>query len=345
MVSTIIIICLLTACNQKSQDRAFELSPFQKLQENKREYTSTFFALDTVITITFYEGGSEELLKLCEEKIQHYEQLFSRTIPTSDIAKLNAARGEWTEVSEDTINVLKIAQYYCNLSEGALDVTIATAKDYWDFTGASDFVPDTETLAKACKHVNFENIEIDGPKVRLLDRDASIDLGCIAKGYIADQLRNALIELDVKSALLNLGGNVICIGQKPDGAAFCIGIQKPFAATGVYETTVELREATEEMAPNYITAVTSGIYERCFKKDGVLYHHILDPKTGYPVETDLASVTVIGDSGSTCDALSTACLALGYEKGKQLIASMYGIKAIFIKTSGEVEEIYGLPDA
>ena len=131
MVSTIIIICLLTACNQKSQDCAFELSPFQKLQENNREYTSTFFALDTVITITFYEGGSEDLLKLCEEKIQHYEQLFSRTIPTSDIAKLNAARGEWTEVSEDTINVLKIAQYYCNLSEGALDVTIATAKDYF----------------------------------------------------------------------------------------------------------------------------------------------------------------------------------------------------------------------
>lgn len=340
LISILIIICLLSGCNPISEIN------LPRIPANK-EVSTTFFALDTVISITLYKGGNDTLLNNCALKIQAYEQLFSRTIEGSDIYRVNHANGEWTVVDPETYILLQNALYYCEKSNGVLDITISPAKDLWDFTGETIQIPDQENLQEAISHVDYHTIELaDDNKVRLMDKKAAIDLGCVAKGYIADRLRGYLLNEGVTSALINLGGNVIVIGTKPDGNAFQIGIQKPFTKTGIFETTVALSDPQPE--PSYIqycTVVTSGTYERCFTKDDVLYHHILDTKTGYPVETDLSSVTILSDSSTAADALSTTCLALGFDKAKELLESTYAVKAILIKTSGEVIEVDGLPDA
>lgn len=159
---------------------------------------------------------------------------------------------------------------------------------------------------------------------------AGIDLGAIAKGYIADQVKTYLKKQGIKHAIINLGGNVDVIGTKPDGSKYNIGIQKPFDESGEAITSVQLKDQT---------VVTSGIYERYFKKNGKLYHHILDPRTGYPCENNLYSVSIITDSSTKADALSTTCFLLGYEKGMELIQSMDGVEAIFITDDEKVHKI------
>lgn len=148
-----------------------------------------------------------------------------------------------------------------------------------------------------------------------------LDLGAIAKGYIADKIKEFLMEKGVKSAIINLGGNVLCIGGKPDKAPFNIGIQKPFADR---KETIAVMELSDK------SIVSSGIYERFFERDGNFYHHILNPKTGYPYDNSLVAVTIISDKSVDGDGLSTSCFALGLEEGMKLINSIENVHAVFI---------------
>ena len=160
-----------------------------------------------------------------------------------------------------------------------------------------------------------------------MDQGMMLDLGAVSKGYIADRIKEFLMEKGVESAVIDLGGNVLCIGSRPDGSPFQIGIRQPFAGQNT---------AAAVLSINGQSVVTSGIYERCFEEEGVLYHHLLDPNTGMPCENELASVTIISDHSVDGDALSTCCFLLGMEKGMQLIDRLPDVQAVFITREGEI---------
>lgn len=292
--------------------------------------SQTGFCFDTVISITIYDSTNKALIDSCFGLANYYENIFSRTIDGSDIYKINHSDGRPTVVSSETIDLLSTAIKYSVLTDGIVDPAIGGVSSLWDFHNFG-VIPDKSDIKAAICHVNYENIIITGNTVTLTDPNTDIDLGFIAKGYIADKIKEYLILEGVNSAIINLGGNVLTIGSKPDGSPFTIGIQEPFADTGTAATVVSVDDKS---------VVTSGIYERYFTYGGSIYHHILDTDTGYPVCTDLFGVTIISDSSTDGDALSTACLALGYEKAVELINSFENTDAIFITSDGEIHTTY-----
>lgn len=290
--------------------------------------SKTGFYFDTVITVTLYSSTDEALLDSCLELADFYEKLLSRTQEGSDIYRINHSDGAPVEVSPETTELLSIALEYAELTDGAVDPTIGSVSELWDFHEEGEQIPPTDDdIRTALSHVNYKNVKLSGNTVTLSDVAAVLDLGFIAKGYIADRMKEYLLSKGVTSALINLGGNVLTIGSKPDGSAFTIGIQKPFADTGTPATTVSVRDTS---------VVSSGVYERCFEYDGKLYHHILDTTTGYPVENDLLAVSILSESSTVGDALSTTCLALGYDGAHALIDTLEGVEAIFITSDGEI---------
>lgn len=276
-------------------------------------------------------NGSFEVCKDLESKL-------SRTRKDSDVSRINSAKGEWTEVSAETLDLIQKGVAYSELSGGDFDITVGGVTKLWDFHAAEGEakIPDEEAVAEAVKHVGYEGVEIDGDgsRVRLADPEAEIDLGGIAKGYIGDCMTEYLEERGVVSAVINLGGNVICIGGKTDESGFVIGVETPFSDRREIIGTVEAADKT---------LVTSGIYERRIEVDGKSYHHILDTATGWPAETDLDAVTLIADKGSSADidALSTTCLIKGADEGMKLIENTDGVEAIFVLSDGNIRTTDG----
>lgn len=288
-------------------------------QKDLPKQTEVGYYLDTVITLTAYVEDPQ-VLKDALEECGRYEQLLSRTVEGSDVWRINHAEGEPVEVSEDTIAILQCARRISELSAGAFDATIAPVSTLWDFTSGTAVLPDAETIAKAAELVDYTKVSIDGKRVTL-PAGMMIDLGGIAKGYIADRVREYLEKRGVKHAILSFGGNVVAIGAKPDGSQWTVGIQDIDKGTG------------SPMLKTWSSGgsvVTSGIYERGFDLDGVRYHHLLSPDTGWPAQNELASVTIISESSMEGDALSTAAFVLGPEKGLELIESLKGVEAVFI---------------
>lgn len=269
----------------------------------------------------------------CFDMAAKYENMFSRTIPDSDISKINNANGEFVEVSDETIELLEYGLKYCELSHGAFDITIGALSDIWNFKENTGVLPDDNSLQTALNTVGYENIVIDGNKVALTNPDTKIDLGGIAKGYIADKMKEYLVEQGVTSAIINLGGNVLLVGNKTDGSKFKIGVQKPFDETGTAIATVDIDDCS---------LVSSGVYERYFELDNQIYHHILDTETGYPIENGLYGVTIISESSVDGDALSTTVFALGLEDGMALIESLENTEAIFITDEMEIISSSGI---
>ena len=277
------------------------------------------FYLDTVITLTAYVND-DAVLDDALEACGRYERLLSRTVEGSDVWRINHAGGRPVKVSADTIAILEAAREVSRMSSGAFDVTIAPVSTLWDFTSGAAVLPDADALAQAAARVDWSQVRIDGDAVTLPE-GMMIDLGGIAKGYIADAIKAYLADRGVKSAILSFGGNIVAIGVKPDGTPWKVGIQDIDKPTG--ESMLVAKNAGG-------STVTSGIYERGFEADGVYYHHILDPKTGWPVQNELASVTIFSDSSMLGDALATAAFALGTEAGAALIEGIEGVEAVFI---------------
>ena len=277
------------------------------------------FYLDTVIILTAYTDD-DQVLKDAMEECSRYEKLLSATIEGSDVWRINHADGQPVEVSDDTMEVLRCAVRIAELSGGAFDVTIAPVSSIWDFTSGEAVLPDAEKIARAAELVDYTKLELEGNTVRL-PAGMMIDPGGIAKGYIADSVKAWLMDKGVRHAILSFGGNVVGIGTKPDGSDWKVGIQDIDKATGEYMLVSR---------NNGGSTVTSGIYERGFDLDGVRYHHLLSSGTGWPVQNELASVTIFSDSSMEGDALSTAAFVLGTENGLKLIESLDGIEAVFI---------------
>ena len=291
------------------------------------------FYLDTVITLTAYtEDG--QVLKDALAECGRYEQMLSRTIEGSDVWRINHAGGAPVEVSADTAAILRCAAEISEASGGAFDVTIAPASTMWDFTSGNTVLPDAEALAEAAAKVDYTKVRLEGNTVTLPE-GMMIDLGGIAKGYIADRIKAYLEERGVKHAILSFGGNIVAIGKKPDGSDWKVGIQDIDRPTGEYMLVAANRGGS---------TVTSGIYERGFDLDGVHYHHLLNPETGWPEQNELASVTILSESSMEGDALATAAFVLGTEKGLELIESLEGIEAVFIARNRGVTYSSGAKD-
>lgn len=304
-------------------------SKYNGNQGNKLEPISkTAFKLNTMVTITLYDSTSEEILDGALAVCDKYENIYSRTLETSELYKLNNKTLEKKEGSKDSYyisdelnDILEYGLKYSELSEGNFDITIEPISSLWEFTSDEPFVPNKDIIKSNLGYVNYKNLSTNNNVVTFNKENMGIDLGAIAKGYIADRIKDYLISEGVQSAMINLGGNVLCVGSKTKEVPFNIGIQKPFADRNEIVATMELED---------VSVVSSGIYERSFTEDGKLYHHILNPSTGYPYDNGLISVTIISDYSVDGDGLSTSCFALGLEKGLELINSLPNTYAVFI---------------
>ena len=304
-------------------------------QQGAYPMSQSSFLLNTYVEVTIYDSSSfwasdarealEGSIQLCSQ----YEKLLSRTIEGSDIYRINHRKpGERSvQVDRQTARVIEKGLEYGERSGGKMDITIEPLSSLWDFTGENPQLPDPEEIKSRLSAVDYRKVHVEGDQVVFDSDDTRLDLGAIAKGFIADRMKEYLKEEGITSAIINLGGNVLCIGERPDGTPFRVGLRRPF---GEYSQTVAVVDV------NDCSVVSSGVYERHFVKDGVNYHHILDPKTGYPWQNGLLQVTIISQESVDGDGLSTACFAMGLEDGIRLLDSMDGICGIFMTEDGQL---------
>lgn len=281
-----------------------------------------FFAMDTLMQVKVW--GSAEAADDARQELLRLEKLLSVTSKDSDISRLNL--NQTATVCEETAVLLQTALALSARTGGAFDPTVYPLVQLWGFTEETQHVPQHDALQAALARVSTENVIVSGSKVELKN-GAQIDLGAIAKGYAAERCAALLAAADIKAALLSLGGNVQTVGSKPDGTKWAIGIADPAQPTHSLATL----RFTGSLA-----LVTSGGYQRYFEEDGVRYHHILDPETGMPAQSGLASVTILADSGTLADALSTALFVMGLEKATEFWRASDDFEAVFITDSGDI---------
>lgn len=311
-----------------------EVNPTPTPTPQRRSQVGFYF--DTVVTMEVYTDD-DNLLSDAQVECQRYDNLLSKTYQGSDVWNINHAGGERVAVSDETREILEKALEYSRLSDGVFDVTVEPCVALWDFTGEGmGLLPDETALAQAAAKVDWTKIDVNDEGV-LLPAGMTIDLGAIAKGYITDRIADFLKARGVESGFLNFGGNVLVIGSKPDGAQWNIGIQDPL---GTRDQNIVGAARVSGQA-----VVTSGIYERGFDLDGVRYHHILDTSSGWPVQNELAGVSIIAPDAFDADALSTTVFAMGVEKGTAFIESLEGIEAIFVTRDDRVSWTSGLEDS
>lgn len=308
----LLLSCLsMSACSSKVQEK-----------------TSSFFAMDTYITVTAYGENCEQAVDESREIIDALEGKWSVTDENSEIYKLNNSNSS-VEVSDDTADLLDFAMNISEKTKGALDLTIYPVLKLWGFTTDEYHIPDKQELDNTLDKVGFENVELNGNRITLKN-GTMLDLGAVAKGYTADRIAENMRNSCVNSALINLGGNIMLVGDKPDGGCWQIGLKNPLG-----EGNLGVINASD------CSVVTSGNYERFFTIDGKNYGHIIDPKTGYPVDNDLLSVTIISESSTLCDALSTALYVIGTEEAVNYWKTNKDFDMMLVTKNGE---IYMTPD-
>ena len=256
--------------------------------------TVTGYKLNTYVQISSYINVSKSVLNGCLDLCDTYEQLCSRTLESSTLYAVNHHQTD--EIPAELGELIATGLDYCRISGGAFDITIGSVSQLWDFTA-------------------------EQPEGTILD------LGAIAKGYIADKIKDYLLAHDVTSAMINLGGNVLCVGGKSDSKDFTVGVKKPFTQSNELLLTLNLRDCS---------VVSSGTYERYFYENDTFYHHILNPATGYPYDNRLTDVTILSAVSLDGDCLSTTCFALGLDDGLALIESLDNIEAVFVTTDGSI---------
>lgn len=294
----------------------------------------TDYLLDTVVTLTLY-GAAEADLDAAFREIRRLGDLLDAYDPFSDLGWLQAAAGQKpVAVAPETMELLIFAKEMYERTGGRFDVTVGPLIDLWDVRNGG-YYPTAEELTAALAMTGVDDLVLDeaAGTAYLARPGMRVDLGALAKGYIADRVKALLLERGVQSGVLDLGRNILLIGEKPDGAAFKLGIQSPEAA-GDMLRVLSLRDRS---------LVTSGTYERYFEYEGRRYHHVLDPFTGFPADTGLAAVTILSASSLWGDALSTACLLLGVADGLALIDSIPDAEALFVLTDGTVVTTAGFP--
>ncbi len=307
---------------------------FNRKKENYK-YGKTFTALGTINTITCFGKKGEEALDVAHKRILEIDNRMSAFKYDSDVMKINRSAGiEAQKINSDTFNLLKRSLEFSKRSEGAFDITVRPLTFLWGFSKKLNYIPDKEEIEEALNLVNYQDLTLnDKEGTAYLKREGqAIDLGGIAKGYAADEVKRILLQYKIKDALINLGGNIVVLGHNEAGETWRIGIQNPFSSTGIYIGTIKTINKT---------IVTSGSNEQFFIKDGVRYHHIIDPHSGYPVNNGLISVTVVCELSIDADALTTALFVSDMDKAITLLKSI-NAEGIFVMENQEVYVTEGL---
>lgn len=294
----------------------------------------TELIFDTPVTIAVYDQKSDDVLTQAFLMCRDLDQQYSKTKAVSEVSILNEMQGNPYEASDELIQILELSIKYSKLTNGLFDITTYKLTELWDFKNTNPKVPSQEDINNTLASTGYENIIIDGNYVTLLN-GAKIDLGGVVKGYAADEVRKYLIQSGVKNATISIGGNIIAIGNKGNNENWTVGVRDPFAGENVAIMSLEVED---------LTVVTSGPYERNFVIDGITYHHILDPKTGYPSNSDIISVTIITETSVVADLLSTSTFLMGIEDGMELIESIEETEAIFIDFDGNFYTSSGIGD-
>ncbi len=329
-VIVLMVICV-SACSK------LEIGPY-KNSENV-PYENEDFAMGTVVTQRIYDKNAEEISKKVMDRIRKIEDDMTINKSGGEIDKLNAYAGiDFVELNEDAIYVLEKAMGFSKISNGAFDAMIGPLVKEWDVFSDDPSVPSVKRIDDLLSLVNYEDITIDKnlSKAKLEKKSQVVDLGGIAKGYAGDKAIELYMEHKVKSAFISIGGNIVLLGSKPDGSLWKVGVRNPRGPEGSYIGVISAKDKA---------IVSSGDYQRYFEKDGVRYHHIIDPRTGYPADSGLIGTTIISELSIDADALSTATFVLGLEKGMELIEKLEGVEAVFITNEKKIYITKGLSNA
>lgn len=293
------------------------------------EHTANFFAMNTYMSVTAYGDNNtacETAAKQVQAEVTRLDKLWSVTDKNSELYAINS--GKTAAVSDDTAELIRFCLETSELTDGAFDPTIYPVLTAWGFTLGENRVPEQTEITELLKKVGYKKISLDGNTLSVAS-GTMLDFGAVAKGAAADKAAEIMKENGITSALINLGGSITVIGKNPDNSDWRIGVKNPFGED--YIGVLSLSNAS---------AVTSGAYERNFTAaDGTVYGHIIDPSTGRPTDNDLASVTVISQNATLCDALSTALFVMGREKAVQFYnenGTAYGFDIILITKDKEL---------
>ncbi len=292
-----------------------------------RQASITDYAMNTMISVTARSRHADELCRKAVDEVRRIDNLMSPTIEGSDIYRINhAEHGTFTEVSPETYELIEMSLMVSEKTDGAFDITVNPLSELWDFTSEKPSVPNGDDIEDLTQKVNYKNVLLnpDNYSVCLAKDAMSISLGAVAKGYGASRAAHILTDGGARDAIVDLGGNIYAIGNKK------IGIQTPFKPRGEYFTVCEAEDTS---------VVTSGAYERYFEENGRIYHHIIDPKTGYPARSDIQSATIITENGALADALSTAIFVLGTDKAEGVLSEFDGVSAVIYTADGRVLDI------
>ena len=293
----VILAAGMTACGKKADSVQSE-----SVSENEK-YSSDIFAMDTYMSLTAYGAKAQDAVTEAIHEIQRLDAMFSVGNTDSDVTTANM-QGSAT-VSDETAYLVEQSLEISRKTDGAFDITIYPVMELWGFTTKNYKVPQADELQETLKRVSYENVSLKDHEL-VLKNNAQIDFGGIAKGYTSSRVMQIFKEYGIEHGMVNLGGNVQTLGTKTDGTAWRVAIQSPQGGNqylGILETSDQ-------------AVITSGGYERYFEENGVTYHHIIDPKTGYPSDSDLTSVTIVCADGTKADALSTSFFVMGLQKAE-----------------------------
>lgn len=299
-------------------------------RNSKRELVDkTNYIMGTVINLSMYEDIDDEIFEGAFNIVRDIEEKMSLQIKDSELNKLNNyGFDNFIEVSEETRFVIEKSLDYSEISDGHFDITIGPIVELWGIGSEDARVPKSKEIKDLLPKVNYKDISMEDNKIKLNNEGMIIDLGGIAKGYAADEVVRYLESQGVNEAIVDLGGNIYTLGSKDEETPWTVGIQNPYnESRGDF---LGVLNASDQ------SVVTSGVYERYVEKDDKKYHHIIDPFTGYPVDNELMSVSIISDDSIDGDALSTAVFALGTEKGHKLVDSLENVEAIFVTKDKKV---------
>lgn len=298
------------------------------------------FQIGTYITLSIYADHEvpNEVFDDLFDLIDKYEYMVSKNIETSEVSEVNRQAGIGpVKVSDAIIEMLALGKEYSEDSNGLFDLSIGSLVDLWGIGTKEAHIPEESEIQKSIDKVDYNKIDFDtsGSTVFLEEPEMVLDLGAIAKGYIADRVKDMILEKGYKSAIVNLGGNVLTVGNKPNSDSWAIGVRDPRS------------DATTEMGILYLednSIVSSGVYERYFVEGDIRFHHIINPKTGFPEQNDMMSISIISKLSVEGDALSTSVFLMGLERGLEYIESRKDVDAVFIMQDLSVYISSGLKD-
>lgn len=301
------------------------------MTRTKERIRTIFFAMGTVCSITVYSPEHKKAVSTAKKRVLDLHSKFNAYDPQSEVSHINRNAGvRFTEVSGDTRSLLGRSVGFSKLTDGIFDITTTPISQLWKDSIRAQILPLETERAKAAALVDYRDILIENDAVMLKQKGQKIDLGAVAKGNAADEVRRILSEHGVENALINLGGTVVVMGEEQT-----VGIQNPFEKTGIAFASVKLRNKA---------VVSSGLYEQGFTQNGKTYHHIINPKTGFPSDSELAGITLVGDNAELLDALSTTVFILSISQATELL-KRFQIEAIFVTKDGRVFVTDGLTDS